>query len=451
MKQIIALAGFLGLFVSQATVSFAGYFNTTPIIPCETQITNTLYKGQENRDIFILQQMLVNAGYLNAAPNGYFGTQTYYAVRAFQANNGISSTGTVGPATRNAVNERLCDVDLLDNTISTTNYGYNTGYDYTGGITYVGANDPFVQVISPAVTNPVIYATPGNNQPASYNGNVFVGQSNSPVYSVPGVSTPINQVQSTGIINIPSAGYTYGITPQSSSVTVTSPRVNSIYREGDTVSVVWSVSNLTPGTFSILLENNTTSQSKVVGVVGGNSFSFVLTKELLDSVCGGSCNVNQQSSFRIVLTTPTTDIIGTVSTLRAAVAPITIKRQLTINQMTLTPSNTTVASGEAFKLRLNIPSDNYSLGNYTNYSIKVKALCPAISSVVVSVAGTPCGQDFTVPFDPLYFQQEIPVKITNTSLFRQDVTFEALILNASGQVVGNASTKVIVTSAPFTW
>ena len=72
MKKIIIAMGFIGLFAGSATAVFAGYFDTTPISRCDTQITKTLQVGSENNDVYVLQQMLQRASYLFVAPNGYF-------------------------------------------------------------------------------------------------------------------------------------------------------------------------------------------------------------------------------------------------------------------------------------------------------------------------------------------------------------------------------------------
>lgn len=440
MKKIIAIAGFLGLFASQVTTSSAAYFNTDPIIRCDKQITKTLKAGSQNGEVLLLQEMLVNAGFLNATPNGYFGYQTVAAVRSFQRHNSLSVTGKVDASTKDAVNERLCDVDLIDNTISSSDF-----YGYSEGVTYVAKNDPFVKVITPTNSNPTVYTTPQANVVRTAPSVEIVGNSATPFAPAPAKIAGVN------IAYNPSTGYVYNIIPQSGSVTVTSPLVHSVFKEGDTVFVNWSTNNIDASSFTILLESSISSQSKAVGTISGNSYSFVLTKELLDAVCSGVCGTDSQDSFRVVVTTRTADLAGNISTLRAAVAPITIKRQLSVSRMTLTASNTSVASGEAFKLRVNLPTETYAGFKDAGYSIKVRALCSNSSFVTTSIAGTLCGQDFVIPFDPLYFQQELPVKITNTSLFRQDVAFEAVVIDSFGQVVGFASTKVTVSAAPFNW
>ena len=55
-----------------------------------------------------LQNYLIQAGYLTATANGHFGLGTKSAVQAFQAANGISQTGTVGPVTRAALQQKSC-------------------------------------------------------------------------------------------------------------------------------------------------------------------------------------------------------------------------------------------------------------------------------------------------------------------------------------------------------
>lgn len=448
MKKIIAIVGFLGLFTAGAQMSLAGYFNSSPIIRCETQITKTLQRGSENNDVYVLQRMLVNAGFLQASPNGYFGYQTAAAVRAFQRSNGILVTGTVGEITRNAVNERLCDTDLLDNS-----YSYDT-YGYSSGITYVSQTDPYVQVkvISPDVTNPVVYAMPQNNVSNSI---VSTSYSTSPAV-ISSVATPnlspsylASQVVSTGIVYNPSSGYTYGIVPRSGSITVSSPLVNSIYKEGDTVHVQWTTNNLQTSTYSIILESSITGQSKTVAIVGGTSYSFVLTKELLDAVCVGTCNNNQQGSFKIIVSTPTTDIAGTTSNLRAAIAPITVKRPFAPGRLMLTVSKTPVSSGEIFRLYVNAPTNSFENYRDASYTLRIKSTCP--SSVSVSLAGAACGQEIVVPFNTSRLDQGIPVTVTNPTWYTQDVSFQIALFNAIGQAVANAEAKVTVNAAPFSW
>ncbi len=466
MKKIIAIGGFLGFFASQVIFSSAAYFDTTPVVRCQSQITKTLQIGSDNNDVYVLQNMLINAGFLNASPNGYYGRQTASAVRAFQIHNGITPSGKVGESTRNAVNERLCDTDLVDNTISLYNDEYRE-YGSAFGTTYVGGTDPFVKVITPSSDNPAIYATPQNitrsivpNPVATQvsgqvsNQGYISNLSPSSQVSVlqPSYNNPSSngQIASTGIVYNPSTGYSYGIVPQSGSVTVSSPVANSVYQEGDTVTANWTSNNISVAPYTIILESTITGQSKVVAIVSGNTYSFALTKELLDAACSGTCNNNQQGSFRIVITMPTTDIAGITSTLRAAVAPITIRRPLSVGVVSITASKTPVATDEIFKLYINIPTySSWNTGFNNEYVVKLKAVCPSL--VQASIAGVPCGQEFIVPFVSNSLQQEIPAKISNTTWYKQDVMFQLTVVNSLGQTIGIGQTKVTVNAAPFSW
>ena len=464
IKNSILIAGVLGIFVGSTTITSAGYFNTAPISRCNISITSQLQAGSENEDVYTLQGLLSRAGYLTANPNGYFGPATKSAVKRFQRDNGISATGYVGDATINAVNERLCDTDVNADTLSYGNYGYGSG------VTYVDAYDPYAHVVSPTITSPVVYTNPQSSINTSY---VNVNNTyNTPTYSTPStpaysvptynpaapntypVLTPAttqNQIQSTNIIYSPSTGYTYGIVPQPGSLTISTPLANTVYNEGDTVYLAWSTNNLNVSGFNILLENNITGQSKIVASTQGKNASFVLTKQILDAVCLGVCDNNQQGSFRIVISTPVTDIAGTTSALRAAISPITIKRPVAFASISINGSKNPVNSNEVFKLYVNVPTvPVWNTNVYGQYSFKIHAICPA--SVQVSIAGVPCGQDFDMPITTANFQQEIPTIITNGTYYRRDVTFEINAYNnVNSQLIGTAQTSVTVNALPFSF
>lgn len=428
MKKIIAIIGFFGLFVSGLNVTSAAYFNADPIIRCDSYITRTLRLGSENEEVYTLQVMLANAGFLRAAPNGYFGYQTMSAVRSFQMSNGIMPTGIVGESTRSVINESLC------------------GGSYSSGVTYVNGVDPYVRVISPNEQAPAIYATPQGN--ISYSTNAISSNTYSSYSSLP-VNTVDGKITGTNVVYNPAIGYTYGIQTVSGSVTVTSPLANSFYSEGETVLVNWTSKNVSSQVYTIVLESVITGQTTVVAKLSGNSYSFVLSKSLLDSVCSGACNNGQTGAYRIVVTVPTTDIAGNTSTLRAAVAPITIRRPIAQGTVTLTSSVSLVNSNEAFKLYVNIPSTVASDGNLDSYSVKIKAICPSV--VTVSIAGIPCGQEFMAPYTAISSQSGVPVKIVNTTWYKQEVMFQAVVVNSFGQAITGADVKVSVNATPFSW
>lgn len=465
MKKIIVAIAFLGISTGGIASAFAGYFNTAPMVRCDTQITNTLQAGSENSDVYTLQKMLLDGGYLHVNPNGYFGPSTILAVKRFQGDNGISATGIVGESTKDAVNERLCDTNVSSDT-NVTSYGYG----YGGGVTYVDKNDPYARVITPSSSNlPVIYTTPqgGSVSGISYNDTTAYpqvsGYSSNNISAIPGYSSSMNVpitpattggARSTGIIYSSNLGYLYGVTPNPSSVTITSPLANSLYNEGDTVNIVWSTNNLNASGFQVFLENTSTGQSKQVSYVTGNSASFVLSKALLDSVCAGTCDNSQQGTFRFVIATPVTDITGSTSNFRAMISPVTIRRPYSLlAAININPSKTPVNTGEGFRMYVNTPGVNTNLlgsSFYGNAVIKLHALC-VNSNVSVNIAGVACGQDFTMPLSTLASQQGIPVVITNTTWFTQDVVFEGSIVNQNGQIMGTSQTKVTVSPASFNW
>ncbi|MDP5336961.1 MAG: peptidoglycan-binding protein [Nodularia sp. (in: cyanobacteria)] len=68
--------------------------------PTQTVNTENLTIGHRGEAVRLLQQQLIQAGYLNGTPNGYFGSSTADAVRRFQAANYLAASGIAGPTTR---------------------------------------------------------------------------------------------------------------------------------------------------------------------------------------------------------------------------------------------------------------------------------------------------------------------------------------------------------------
>jgi hypothetical protein len=64
-----------------------------------------LSMGMSGQDVLELQNRLRDEGYFNVTPTGYYGPLTASAVRAYQAANGLSSVGIVGPQTRALLNQ----------------------------------------------------------------------------------------------------------------------------------------------------------------------------------------------------------------------------------------------------------------------------------------------------------------------------------------------------------
>ncbi len=448
IKNSLLALGFFGILASITSTASAGYFDNAPATRCDVQLTRNMQTGSEGTEVTVLQSFLNRAGYLGATPNGYFGPSTTSAVRAFQRDNGLSASGYVGDATLNAINERFCDTDLRGNNLSYSNYGYGSSYGYSSGVTYVDAFDPYVRVVSPQVTNPIVYSNPLQHNTASIYTTPYSNNYNS---NVPFTS----QVQGTNIVYNPTSGYLYGVTPQPGVLTIITPNAGAAYFEGDSVNISWTTNNLNnviANGYQILLENTSSNQSKVAAITQSNSTSFVLTKELLDSVCVGICDKNNTGSFRIVITTPVTDIAGVTTIMRAAVAPITIKRPFygTYGVVTINGSKNPVDSGEIFKLYVNIPSISYfNPILYNGYSFSIRAVCA--NSIGVNIAGFTCGQEFSAPVNYISSQQEIPTIITNPIYYKQDVAFVVTVYDPSGVAIGTSQTIVSVNPKPFSF
>ncbi|MFS0517572.1 peptidoglycan-binding protein [Nostoc sp. UIC 10607] len=56
--------------------------------------------GDRGEPVRIIQEQLIQAGYLEGEPNGYYGPYTADAVRRFQAANYLAASGVAGPTTR---------------------------------------------------------------------------------------------------------------------------------------------------------------------------------------------------------------------------------------------------------------------------------------------------------------------------------------------------------------
>jgi len=68
--------------------------------PTKVVNRNKLRVGDRGEPVRLLQEQLIQAGYLEGEPNGYYGPYTADAVRRFQAANYLSASGVAGPTTR---------------------------------------------------------------------------------------------------------------------------------------------------------------------------------------------------------------------------------------------------------------------------------------------------------------------------------------------------------------
>lgn len=70
-----------------------------PAVPTAAQTRRTLRWGMSGADVRTVQWRLQQWGYYRGPIDGYYGAETYRAVRFFQARNGLRVDGVVGPRT----------------------------------------------------------------------------------------------------------------------------------------------------------------------------------------------------------------------------------------------------------------------------------------------------------------------------------------------------------------
>jgi peptidoglycan hydrolase-like protein with peptidoglycan-binding domain len=118
MIKLVLTISVLTSFVVSPTLFYAqGISNEISLLTesatsCLIRPLKQLRKGSEDKsgrdDVFRLQKVLQEEGFLKVEPNGYFGNGTQSALRVFQKKNGISTTGILGPLTLKEVNNIAC-------------------------------------------------------------------------------------------------------------------------------------------------------------------------------------------------------------------------------------------------------------------------------------------------------------------------------------------------------
>ncbi len=79
----------------------SGYVNNGGLL------TEKLYLGVRSSQVYTLEQFLVSNGYMTMAPDTYFGTKTFSALRLFQQAHGLDTDGVLGRKTRALVNQLM--------------------------------------------------------------------------------------------------------------------------------------------------------------------------------------------------------------------------------------------------------------------------------------------------------------------------------------------------------
>lgn len=73
-------------------------------------LKKNINRWENSSSVTSLQNFLVGKGLLKAVPNGYFGSGTFAAVKAYQKSIGVSQTGTVGVLTRAVIKKETCSI-----------------------------------------------------------------------------------------------------------------------------------------------------------------------------------------------------------------------------------------------------------------------------------------------------------------------------------------------------
>ncbi len=214
MKKFYSIA--LALFVVFGFASFASAQDT---------LTYNLKLGMRNDpQVVAMQNFLISQNYLAPTNNtGFFGQLTFAAVRIYQSENSIDSTGFVGPLTRGSMNRAI------------SNGGSSVSTTYLPGCTsYVGYS---------ATTGALCATAQNNNQ-----GGQTLGLMLSPVQVTYASATSVNVASSftaqTNSYYTVRFEYANNLASFSSS---TQARIGQIVLSGQSGSFSASLGNLVPG------------------------------------------------------------------------------------------------------------------------------------------------------------------------------------------------------------
>ena len=117
MKNIfINLTIIVSLIFSTYSISFAQTNNDLNCIELNYNLTYKKSRDVSTKgEVTVLQNFLKENGYMKVDPNGFFGPSTFNAVKSFQKNNKLSSSGYVGAITRARIKEISCGLTKTEN------------------------------------------------------------------------------------------------------------------------------------------------------------------------------------------------------------------------------------------------------------------------------------------------------------------------------------------------
>jgi hypothetical protein len=150
MKKIIFLI--IVTFIFTNITYGQELITTTSLKTTCINLASNLKQGNRNADVTILQNFLKEKGYLNVSATGFFGGQTLKAVKNFQKDNNINSTGLVGPLTRDFINKLTC----VNNTSTTTETNTTATTENNTSTTNTGTTNTETTTIGTNETNTTV-------------------------------------------------------------------------------------------------------------------------------------------------------------------------------------------------------------------------------------------------------------------------------------------------------
>ena len=422
---------------------------------CLPALHRELKQGNSGEDVYTLQDFLHDAGYLGAAPNGYFGPATKDAVRAFQFQKRIPTTGNIGPITLDALNNAICggDYDAYGNISAQggdriINLGRTYEPVFQGEVPTRVVEIP-TTVVSANTAN--IYTNSLNVIPQRQSNPVVIAPQIAPTLTRPASATPVIS-QNIPAINTNIQYYPYdpfreSPLPLPATLVIGSPLNNSSYNEGETINASWTIGNANVIRYIVTFENTTNRLVKEVATVPGSqrTVSFNLNKELLDYLCGGACDTDEQRSFKFNVTATIAGNHGATSEIKGYANPITVRRPFTYGSgVDLQVSKSPIDSGETIDLLVSTPLGHlWNYGLFGPFTVTIRTICPA--GVIATVNGVPCGT-YTASQNSIYtyFFPAIKAQVTNGTIVPQIVTFELVVTSNTGQILGTDTGYVIV-------
>jgi peptidoglycan hydrolase-like protein with peptidoglycan-binding domain len=113
-KYIVSLVTFITLFYS-GNFAFAQNLtdgDTSNDVCLNLQTSVLRFRSNDmgtNGEVSLLQDFLIDKGYLSGSPTGFYGRLTVNAVKSYQREIGVSPTGNVGPLTKSILMRETCD------------------------------------------------------------------------------------------------------------------------------------------------------------------------------------------------------------------------------------------------------------------------------------------------------------------------------------------------------